>query len=488
MMARSRRELAKAHMPQLAAERRLGDRNPELFEEPLRQIDQPPADDAMQGGNRPIFHDLPQGLALALAEDAGSARRFAGQETIRTFGVETDNPVAHDLHPDPADPRRIRPRAAIINLGQCQETPGLIGVTRSPRQHAQANRVKVRAKRNRSRHGKLSQKLFAMVNQINADLGIRLRSQTFRDLVLTSRRDLAIVPNSVIAKSKILNANFPSNVHGITIAVQLDSRTPPASGTNILELSVLNSRSILAMPRPTVRVTSIDASQTGYEITFFVEQLNSATAAQNELFDLIFRHVAVAGAQLAAPKNGPYPAREEYPVKTEKTLPESMLDLVAIFDTLMPNERASIAAKLKQISYEKGDTVVEPETVLQSLFIVGNGVLSVTKRGKSGETELLRFGPGDVFGEIGLLTGAPCGASVNALAPSTVYELTKRDLAPVLEARPQIAQELSRALAQQQNAGRALAAVERDETEEKGKLSTWFSERIHDLFDLRRAH
>ena len=64
-------------MPQLAAERRLGDRNPELFEEPLRQIDQPPADDAMQGGNRPIFHNLPQGLALALAEDAGSARRFA---------------------------------------------------------------------------------------------------------------------------------------------------------------------------------------------------------------------------------------------------------------------------------------------------------------------------------------------------------------------------------------------------------------------------
>jgi small-conductance mechanosensitive channel len=99
--------------------------------------------------------------------------------------------------------------------------------------------------------------------------------------VLTSRRDLAIVPNSTIAKSKILNANFPSNVHGITIAVQLDSRTPPASGTNILELAVLNSRSILAMPRPTVRVTSIDASQTGYEVTFFVDQLDSATAAQN---------------------------------------------------------------------------------------------------------------------------------------------------------------------------------------------------------------
>src|ERR1700730_11812970 len=189
--------------------------------------------------------------------------------------------------------------------------------------------------------------------------------------VLTSRRDLAIVPNSTIAKSKILNVNFPSNVHGISIAVQLDSRTPPASGTNILELAVLNSRSILAFPRPTVRVTSIDASHTGYEVTFFVEQLDSATAAQNDLFDLIFRHVAVAGAQLAAPKNGHYPAREEEAVKTEKTGPERMLDLVAIFVALMPNERASIAAKLKQIAYEKGDTLVEPGTVLQSLFIVG---------------------------------------------------------------------------------------------------------------------
>jgi hypothetical protein len=42
----------------------------------------------------------------------------------------------------------------------------------------------------------------------------------------------------------------------------------------------------------------------------------------------------------------------------------------------MPNERASIAGKLKQFSYEKGDTLVEPGTVLESLFIVGNGIAS----------------------------------------------------------------------------------------------------------------
>jgi CRP-like cAMP-binding protein len=136
---------------------------------------------------------------------------------------------------------------------------------------------------------------------------------------------------------------------------------------------------------------------------------------------------------------------------------------------------------------EKGDTVVEPGTALQSLFIVGAGVLSVARRDSGGEMELLRFGPGDTFGEIGLLTGASCGASVTALSHATVYELAKKDLAPILEARPQIAHELSRALAQQQAAGRVLATAELDKTEAKGRLSTWFSERIHKLFELNKV-
>ena len=86
------------------------------------------------------------------------------------------------------------------------------------------------------------------------------------------------------------------------------------------------------------------------------------------------------------------------------------------------------------------------------------------------------------FGEIGLLTGASSGASVTALAPSTVYELAQIDLAPILEARPQIAQELSGALAQQQAAGRTTAEL--DKTEGTRRLSTWFSERISKLLEL----
>jgi CRP-like cAMP-binding protein len=54
-----------------------------------------------------------------------------------------------------------------------------------------------------------------------------------------------------------------------------------------------------------------------------------------------------------------------------------------------------IAAKLKEKSYDEGEILVEPGAVLQSLFIVGSGVLSFTREEIEGDFELLRLGPGD---------------------------------------------------------------------------------------------
>src|SRR5499427_8085537 len=97
--------------------------------------------------------------------------------------------------------------------------------------------------------------------------------------VLTGRRDLAIVPNSTIAKSKIVNVSSPSGIHGVTITVQLDAKTSPAIGTELLERALLNCRLIVRSPSPTVTVRSITSAYTEFEITFFVEDLASATQA-----------------------------------------------------------------------------------------------------------------------------------------------------------------------------------------------------------------
>ena len=74
--------------------------------------------------------------------------------------------------------------------------------------------------------------------------------------------------------------------------------------------------------------------------------------------------------------------------------------------------------------------------------------------------------------------------TIVALTPAIVPDLAKQDLAPILEARPQIAQELSRARAQRQAAGRVIASAKPGKTEPTRNLSDWFFERMRKLFDL----
>jgi CRP-like cAMP-binding protein len=255
---------------------------------------------------------------------------------------------------------------------------------------------------------------------------------------------------------------------------------------DILERAIINCRGIVATPAPRVAVKSITGACGEFEMTFFVEELSSALEAQNELFDLIFRHLTVAGIDLASPQILLTQVDRDQTSAKSRSQPEIVLELVAIFSALTCSERAALAAKLRQHSYDNGDTLLQPGTLLQSLFFIGSGVVSLAREEMEGERELLRLGPGDHFGEIGLLTGAPSNATITALTPVVAYELAKADLAPVLEARSEVAQELSRALARRQATSRG-TATEFDATVPASGLTKWFSERIHRLYNLASA-
>jgi small-conductance mechanosensitive channel len=84
--------------------------------------------------------------------------------------------------------------------------------------------------------------------------------------ILTARRDLAILPNSTIAKSKIVNVSSPSGLHGTTVTVQVDARTLPSRCSEILEHAIRNSRLIVATPAPTITIKTINASHAEFEI------------------------------------------------------------------------------------------------------------------------------------------------------------------------------------------------------------------------------
>ena len=180
-------------------------------------------------------------------------------------------------------------------------------------------------------------------------------------------------------------------------------------------------------------------------------------------------------------------ASQGAPPETAKSAAERATDLVTIFAGLTAEERKKLAAKAKSSHQDEAAVLVEPGAVLHSLFIIGSGVVSFTRDASEGEIELLRLGPGDHFGEIGMLTGAGALAKLKALTPVTLYELAKEDLVPVLEARPEVSQELCRALAIRQAAGQLVASPEIDQGVSPSRVASWFSDRLHRMFDLAGA-
>src|SRR5882672_6414552 len=102
MMAGPGRELAVAHLAQDAAQGRLRDRDLELFPDPLRQIDQPPAHDAMDGGDRARFDHRSECAAMRGIEQSRLAGRLAVEQAGRTIGSPTPPTSAAALRVPPA--------------------------------------------------------------------------------------------------------------------------------------------------------------------------------------------------------------------------------------------------------------------------------------------------------------------------------------------------------------------------------------------------
>src|SRR6476469_10331428 len=130
VMARPCGEFAIAHGAQLPAERLLGNRDAELLEDPLCQIDQPPTHHAVDCRNRPTLDHAGDGLALDVVELGRLPRRLSVQQTVRAPLAEVQHPISDDLKPHTANHRRLSTRRAVIDRCKSQKPTGLGAVFR----------------------------------------------------------------------------------------------------------------------------------------------------------------------------------------------------------------------------------------------------------------------------------------------------------------------------------------------------------------------
>ena len=103
-------------------------------------------------------------------------------------------------------------------------------------------------------------------------------------------------------------------------------------------------------------------------------------------------------------------------------------------DVLNDDELNMLATRARFISYAAGATPIEEDGPGHSMFVVVSGRLRVTVAGEAEPVATL--GPGDIVGEMSLLTGARRSATVTALEPVEAIEINKQALAHVLMQSP----------------------------------------------------
>jgi CRP-like cAMP-binding protein len=115
--------------------------------------------------------------------------------------------------------------------------------------------------------------------------------------------------------------------------------------------------------------------------------------------------------------------------------PRDILKATPFFaDVLTDAEIDQLAARAHFIAFPKGATPIEEDGPGTSMFVMVKGKVKVTVTGEKAPVATL--GPGDIFGEMSLLTGARRSATVTALEPVEVMEINKEALAHVLAKAP----------------------------------------------------
>jgi CRP-like cAMP-binding protein len=125
-----------------------------------------------------------------------------------------------------------------------------------------------------------------------------------------------------------------------------------------------------------------------------------------------------------------------------------------LFDGLSRKELTQLARVSEDLEVEPGTVLCKEGDIGQEFFVIVDGKLKVSRRGRRIATR----GAPDFVGEIALLEELPRTATVTAETPVRLFALTRKDFRHLLDENPSVERKVMRALA------RRLAEASKDPT------------------------
>jgi CRP-like cAMP-binding protein len=124
-------------------------------------------------------------------------------------------------------------------------------------------------------------------------------------------------------------------------------------------------------------------------------------------------------------------------------------DLLAPLDD---DARVALARRMRRLDFAAGEAIFHQGASGDSLYLVEHGEVGVRVAVDGSSAEVATLGPGEVFGEMSLLTGAPRTATCTARTEVRCWVVERAAFETLLAERPQLLEPLSATLAARQAA------------------------------------
>ncbi|MBW7902299.1 MAG: mechanosensitive ion channel family protein [Rhodocyclaceae bacterium] len=315
--------------------------------------------------------------------------------------------------------------------------------------------------------------------------------------ILTRNGEKVVVPNSQLMKGKFsVLADRDLGVAGWRrwIGFNVDYSVNPSLVIGAVERAVAEAEiaNVAHAPPPSCVAMDFAPGSVRYALRYWLIDPQDDDPTDSAVRAHVLATVQRNGWRMALPDQIVHLVQEgdahrEAVWQRELARRRRALSGVELFASLDENERHKMAERLVYAPFAKGGVITRQGAVAHWLYIIASGEADVFWEAPTGERRPLTHLPsGSVFGEMGLMTGAPRAATVVAATDVECYRLDKAGFEDIIRARPALADSMSHALSERPQQIEALENEYRSQRSdgERAEHRAAIVQRIREFFGL----
>lgn len=319
------------------------------------------------------------------------------------------------------------------------------------------------------------------------------RSITYLDM----DNNNVVVPNSVVAASKIRNLDRPDGMVRRLNYFLIEYNVPPKVVLELAEAAMHECPHIMDHQWNEVCLFGFEETGIKYRVAFHISDMNHWWLASNEYFNALWYRFKREGVRFGQQRHLNFKHDED----ADRSLPSSSLEdnnwralvdrfnQTPMFDGMTNLDMDELARSANLHVVGPPERIIRAGSKRTSMYLIAAGEADVYEVNDSGkETWMASVGEGETVGLMSLLTGAPQRTTIRARTETAVWEISSESLHAVFDRKPEvmdnIAESVTKWQAEEDDALQAIQMSRKQEQQLLNKRASSLSKRIARFFDL----